>query len=104
METTTPDTTALIHQALEIIASQSLDIDTLETRRSDSLDFHDVAVWGVKEALIMAAWVGKAIEAELAVNAGDNDRHVGLLGEIEQAIPEVSAKLYRIATRVVDAA
>jgi len=26
-------------------------VETLETRNSDSLDFHDVAVWAIKEAL-----------------------------------------------------
>ena len=26
-------------------------VETLETRNSDSLDFHDVAVWTIKEAL-----------------------------------------------------
>ena len=31
---------------------------TLETRRSDSLDFHDVAVWQVKEALEAAYEAG----------------------------------------------
>jgi hypothetical protein len=26
-------------------------VETLETRNSDSMDFHDVAVWAIKEAL-----------------------------------------------------
>lgn len=29
---------------LALIAQEHLDIDTLETRHSDSLDFHDIAV------------------------------------------------------------
>lgn len=33
------------------IAKDILGIDTLETRRNDSLDFHDVSVWCIKEAL-----------------------------------------------------
>ena len=33
------------------IAQQHLGIETLQTRRSDSLDFHDVAVWCVRDAL-----------------------------------------------------
>ncbi|MFC4235946.1 DUF6900 domain-containing protein [Thalassospira xianhensis] len=33
------------------IALEHLGISTLETRNSDSLDFHDVAVWSVAEAL-----------------------------------------------------
>ena len=42
------------------IAQAHLFIDTLETRKSDSLDFHDVSVWGVKEALIAAYQAGLA--------------------------------------------
>ena len=38
-------------QQLQQIALNHLSIATLETRRSDSLDFHDVSVWGVKSAL-----------------------------------------------------
>jgi hypothetical protein len=33
------------------IAKKRFHIETLETRNSDSLDFHDTAVWGMKEAL-----------------------------------------------------
>lgn len=43
---------------LERIARQSLNIETLTTRGSDSLDFHDVAVWGLKEALEAAFQAG----------------------------------------------
>lgn len=42
------------------IAQEHLFIDTLETQNSDSLDFHDVSVWGVKEALIAAYQAGLA--------------------------------------------
>ena len=41
-------------------------IDTLETRKSDSLDFHDVSVWGVKEALIAAYQAGLAAAQKAA--------------------------------------
>ena len=40
-----------IEQLLTQIAREHLSIETLETRRSDSLDFHDVAVWCVRDAL-----------------------------------------------------
>jgi hypothetical protein len=40
-----------IEQLLTQIAHEHLSIETLETRRSDSLDFHDVAVWCVRDAL-----------------------------------------------------
>jgi hypothetical protein len=33
------------------IAKRHFVIETLETRNSDSLDFHDVAIWGIKAAL-----------------------------------------------------
>jgi hypothetical protein len=40
-----------LDQILNAIASQHLGISTLQTRRSDRLDFHDVSVWQVKSAL-----------------------------------------------------
>ena len=36
---------------LEQIAKEHLRVETLERRRSDSLDFHDCSVWGIKAAL-----------------------------------------------------
>ncbi len=40
-----------IDQLLTEIAKKHLSLETLETRNSDSLDFHDVAVWSLREAL-----------------------------------------------------
>ncbi|ABK44554.1 conserved hypothetical protein [Magnetococcus marinus MC-1] len=40
------------------IALDYLFIDTLETRKSDSLDFHNVSVWGVQSALEAAFQAG----------------------------------------------
>ena len=40
-----------IDEILSKIAAEHLCITTLKTRRSDRLDFHDVAVWNVKTAL-----------------------------------------------------
>ena len=45
---------------LQEIASRILDIETLETRRSDDLDLHEVAVWSVKQALEAAYEAGRA--------------------------------------------
>ena len=43
------------------IAHRHIDrIETLETRRSDSLDFHDIAVWELKSALEAAYRAGQA--------------------------------------------
>jgi len=40
-----------MQKALEQIAAEYLGIETLATRKSDSLDFHEVSVWGLKAAL-----------------------------------------------------
>lgn len=42
------------------IAADTLDIQILDTRHSDSLDFHDVAVWEVRAALEAAYLAGVA--------------------------------------------
>lgn len=44
------------------IARRELGIDTLERRRSDRLDFHDVAVWTIEAALTAAYEAGRAAE------------------------------------------
>lgn len=44
---------------LTLIAQEHLDIYTLETRHSDSLDFHDIAVWRIKDALQAAFNAGQ---------------------------------------------
>lgn len=46
-------------QILAAIAREQLLIPTLETRRSDVLDFHDVAVWQVEAALRAAFDAGR---------------------------------------------
>ena len=46
-------------QQLQQIALDHLFIETLETRRSDSLDFHDVSVWAIKTALQAAFEAGR---------------------------------------------
>ena len=40
------------------IARDVLDLETLETRKMDSLDFHDTAVWSIKQALLDAYTAG----------------------------------------------
>ena len=47
-----------VSELLAAIAKEKLHIDTLETRNSDSLDFHDVAVWSVRDALLAAYQAG----------------------------------------------
>jgi len=47
------------NRALTEIAQRHFQIETLETRKSDSLDFHDVSVWSIKDALTEAFELGK---------------------------------------------
>ncbi len=44
---------------LQAIALEHLDLETLATRRSDSLDFSDQAVWSIKAALEAAFEAGR---------------------------------------------
>ena len=46
-------------ETLAEIAKAHLDLDTLETQNSDSLDFHELSVWQIKEALEAAYMAGK---------------------------------------------
>ena len=62
-----------LEQLLTQIAQSKLGIETLETRKSDSLDFHDVAVWCLREALEAAFNAGveqgrKAAKSDKANN------------------------------------
>jgi hypothetical protein len=45
--------------AIQAITTITLDIGTLETRNSDSLDFHDLSVWQIREALEQAYEAGR---------------------------------------------
>ena len=42
------------------IAAKHFHLETLETRHSDGLDFHDVAVWSIRAALEAAFAAGQA--------------------------------------------
>ncbi len=63
-----------IDTILTLIAQKHLGIDTLQTRHADSLDFHDTAVWCIRDAVEAAFKAGielsvampKATEAEIA--------------------------------------
>ena len=48
-----------IDQQMQQIALDHLFIETLETRNSDRMDFHEVSVWGVKSALMAAYEAGR---------------------------------------------
>ena len=48
-----------VDQQMQQIALDHLFIETLETRNSDRMDFHEVSVWGVKCALMAAYEAGR---------------------------------------------
>jgi len=54
-------------EVLANIAKKTLNISTLETRNRDSLDFYDVSVWSVRDALETAYLAGRA-SREAAAN------------------------------------
>jgi len=51
-------------ELLADIAQKHLFIETLEERKSDSLDFHEVSVWGIQAALEAAYAAGLAAARE----------------------------------------
>ena len=53
---------------VQTIAGEELDLQTLETRNSDSLDFSDQAVWCIRKALL------KAYKAGVIDASGDIDQ------------------------------
>ena len=53
------DSQQQIDQLLSEVAKKHLNIETLETRNSDSLDFYDVAVWSLKDTLEAAYEAGQ---------------------------------------------
>ncbi len=57
--TTPKHTQEYKYAALTNIARDILNIETLETRRSDRLDFHDLAVWSIRKALEAAFEAGR---------------------------------------------
>ena len=56
-----------IDTILTLIAQKHLSIETLQTRHADSLDFHDTAVWCIRDALEAAFKAG--IEVGVALPA-----------------------------------
>jgi hypothetical protein len=83
------------NEILTNIAQAKLHIETLETQKSDGLDFHDVSVWGIKAALEAAYDAGaetptsverKAMEL---LEACDEARKVWDAGEIHPDDTEV---------------
>ena len=62
-------TTAEIYNVLlEKIAKKYFEVETLETRNSDSLDFYDVSVWSIRSALNDAFIAGMEVGSTLNKN------------------------------------
>ena len=59
MTKTTRHTPEYKDATIQTIARDLLGIETLETRKSDRLDFHDLAVWSIREALVAAFEAGR---------------------------------------------
>ncbi len=57
---TATHTNRMNSKVVDEIARRLLGIETLETQSSDSLDFHDLAVWQAREALQAAYDAGVA--------------------------------------------
>src|ERR1700758_3612616 len=68
-------------QIIATIAKEHLSFDTLETRRSDSLDFREVAVWCVKAALEAAYKAG----SDEAASAPRPKKATFILSSVEAA-------------------
>ena len=78
-----------LDQLLTDIARKHLGISTLATRRSDSLDFHEVSVWGVKDALRHAYQAG--------VNASSQDvDQAAILREMREALERAEFLMRRV--------
>lgn len=60
-----------LDQKLEAIAKKWFDVETLETRGMDGLDFYDVSVGCIKKALHEAFSVGLEIGVRASINHFD---------------------------------
>ena len=66
---TTPIKPAPEALLLAIAQKHFPNIETLETRNSDGLDFHDVAVWAIRSALEAAYEAGRVAGAKAMLAA-----------------------------------
>jgi hypothetical protein len=66
-----------VKQQLDQIARKHLRIPTLECRKSDRLDFHDVSVWAVHAAL------------NAAYRAGAKDKYLSLVRKFDRKLDDI---------------
>jgi len=88
---------------LEAIARQQLGIPTLEIRRSDRLDFHDVSVWNVEAALKAAFDAGSNVATAAPRLLDALDRCAMLLADYDEQEGE-EGDAYREAIASIAAA
>jgi hypothetical protein len=82
-----------IDDILTSIAREHFGMATLETRRSDALDFREVAVWTVKDALTAAYDAGaRSVSATSPADPSLTDKQ---LSEID--VDELLAKRHQVA-------
>jgi hypothetical protein len=62
-----------LDRMLQSIAAEHMCIDTLNTRHSDRLDFHEVSVWNIRAALQAAFDAGRADAASQSNNTDHNN-------------------------------
>jgi hypothetical protein len=66
----------ILENILTKIAKKHFNIDTLETRKSDSLDMHNCAVWQIKEALQTAFNIGLELGVEMTLKNLDDAKNL----------------------------
>ena len=87
---------------IEQIAKQHLDVDTLDTRQSDRLDFHDVSVWGIKNALTEAYAAGQASSDESLDVSSPLALKSSLMAEVYSAAKVIQADYLRQQRATLD--
>jgi len=72
-----------------------LNLETLETRNMDRLDFHDIAVWNIKKAIDMAFEAGRKLEkAKRKTRSGKRFHLLHVFGSVDPSIVGKSHKDY----------
>ena len=72
MTTTNQENKELLRKILTGIAKKNFNIQTLESRKMDNLDFHEVAVWQIQDALTDAFLAGMQTGMTLGELAQDS--------------------------------
>lgn len=65
--------------AIMRIAREALGLETLEARRMDGLDFHDLAVWSIKDALERAYEAGRRSAPPTRITCPACNRDIDIL-------------------------